>query len=114
MFLDITYQNGKKYTKMTTYIPNGNKIYEMAVNRPNGHTIYQHLSLQDTPTFAQTVIFGFKMYHLATPAERLIQKITKEGRWRKRARDVTRDVTRHVAASFRAQNNACAYVSRKA
>jgi hypothetical protein len=35
-------------------------------NRPNGHKIYQHLPMQDTPKFTQNVIFGLKIYHLAT------------------------------------------------
>jgi hypothetical protein len=29
---------------------------------PNGHKIYQHLSLQDTPKFTQSWIFGLKIY----------------------------------------------------
>jgi hypothetical protein len=33
IFICPTYQNGKKYAKMTTiiYIPNGNRIYQMAI-----------------------------------------------------------------------------------
>jgi hypothetical protein len=31
---------------------------------PNGHKIYQHLSLQDTPKFTQSWIFGLKSYDL--------------------------------------------------
>jgi hypothetical protein len=38
-----------KYTKWSKYIP-------------NGHKIYQHLSLQDTPKFTQSLIFGLKIW----------------------------------------------------
>jgi hypothetical protein len=62
-----------QHTKKGKSIPNYYNIYQMSIkntkwlqNRPSVHTIYQHLSLQDTPKFTQTWIFGLKIYHLAT------------------------------------------------
>jgi hypothetical protein len=54
------YQNGHKYTKM------GIKYTYWPQNRPNVQKL-QHLPLQDPPKFTQIVIFGLKIYHLATP-----------------------------------------------
>jgi hypothetical protein len=31
IFIDTIYQNGGKYTKITTTLPNGHKVYQMAV-----------------------------------------------------------------------------------
>jgi hypothetical protein len=50
-----------KYTKWPWNIPNGHEICI-----PNGHKIYQHLPLQKPPKFTQILIFGLKLYHLAT------------------------------------------------
>jgi hypothetical protein len=58
-------KTGKNIPKWPQFLPN---IYVRNGNiiRTNGHKIYQHLSLQDTPNFAQIVILGLKIYHLAT------------------------------------------------
>jgi hypothetical protein len=42
----------------------------MAVTYSKWHNIYQHLPLQHPPKFTETWIFGFKIYHLATLAQR--------------------------------------------
>jgi hypothetical protein len=62
-----------KYTKWPQNIPNSHKIYQMATTFtkwpyfiPNGHKIYQHFPHKDPLKFTQIVIFGLKIYHLAT------------------------------------------------
>jgi hypothetical protein len=67
IFLEKTYQNGERYTKlllnigtkMAKNIPNGRKIC-----RPNGHKMYKHPLLQYPPKFTQSGYFGLK--NLAT------------------------------------------------
>jgi hypothetical protein len=62
-----------RHTKTGGNRTDDHKIYEMAINYtrwpesgPNDHKIYQHLPLQDHPKFTQIVIFGLKIYDLAT------------------------------------------------
>jgi hypothetical protein len=50
-----------KKTKSRTYIPNGQKIY-------------RYFPFQDPPKFTQIVIFGLKMYHMATLMKWMVSK----------------------------------------
>jgi hypothetical protein len=63
IFIVTTYQNGSKYTKMTTKVPNGYKRYNLT--KKHWHKKFQHLPIQDLPKFTQIGIFGLKIYHLA-------------------------------------------------
>jgi hypothetical protein len=47
--------------------PNGHKTYTIAVTIPNDPKIYKHFPFQAPQKYAQIVIFGVKIYHLATP-----------------------------------------------
>jgi hypothetical protein len=68
IFLGIIHQKGKN-------IPNGHELYQSAINMytkwpghgPNGKNIPLCLPLQYPPKFTQIEIFGWKIYHLATP-----------------------------------------------
>jgi hypothetical protein len=54
------YQINTKYTKRSSNLLNGCKMDQMSIK------IYQHLPLQDPPKITQILIFGLKMYRLAT------------------------------------------------
>jgi hypothetical protein len=66
IFVDKIYQNGEKYTKSPINYQGAIKYTKCPKYIPNGVTFYQLLSLQVTPKFTQSWIFGLKIYHLAT------------------------------------------------
>jgi hypothetical protein len=47
-------------------IPNDQVTIKWPYYIPNGHKIYQNFPFQDPPKFTQILIFGLKIYHLAT------------------------------------------------
>jgi hypothetical protein len=62
-----------QHTKTAKIYQKEHKMHQVTIkctkwqqNGPNGLKICQHLPLQDTPKFTQMVIFGLKIYHLAT------------------------------------------------
>jgi hypothetical protein len=73
-FLLVKYtKTGKKY-QITTKLPNGHKNTQRPKCIPNDHKIYQHLSLQDTPKFTQSWIFGFVNIPSGNPAAAAAKK----------------------------------------
>jgi hypothetical protein len=67
-----------QYTNVGKYIPNYHKIYQMSIKYTNGgkidqkyttyihRKIYEPFAMQGPPKFIHIVIFGLKIYHLAT------------------------------------------------
>jgi hypothetical protein len=68
IFHDTKYQNGAKFTKLPPKLQNGLKLYV-----PNGRNIFlldiEYTKLfqsKDLQKISHIVIFGLKIYHLAT------------------------------------------------
>jgi hypothetical protein len=57
---------GGKYTKLSINYHTGIQYNKWPCYIPNGHKIYQHFPFQDPPKITKIVIFGLKIYHLAT------------------------------------------------
>jgi hypothetical protein len=59
--------NIQKPVKVTTKLPNGHKKYQMATHTFQMSIKYINIChFEDPPKFTQIVIFGLKIYHLAT------------------------------------------------
>jgi hypothetical protein len=66
IFLNTINQNEVKFTKLPLYYQMTIKYNTRPYYIPNGYKIYKHFPFQDPPKTIPIVIFGLKMYHLAT------------------------------------------------
>jgi hypothetical protein len=66
-----------QHTKTGENIPNEHKIYQKALKIPYGHKIYRRFPFQGPPKCTQIVIFGIKIYHLATLAKTIKLQIIR-------------------------------------